>query len=630
MTNHLLLVSLGPVQDFIASARRGQDLWFGSWLLSDLAAKAANAIEKRVGPGALVFPASGEVRNDEGSRSVANKIVAVLPSSAVPMEIAKAADVAMRQQLEEHYRAAFESLKDDDYFDRDRAEAQLEALMEFFWVSVPMGDAQGAYAEARRQAETLLSARKNTKSWAAVTWGDAVAKSSLDGRRESVISDEAYKKLPPSELRERYGVKNKERLCGVGLFKRLGLAQPSPFPSTTHVASAPMRARLHAMRSGCGESIEKYVEKLEASGVRLDRFEAPEAPPAHATFHWAEDATEAHVPAGVESGSQKLDGYIFYPSRIPDVLASYVPAKDTDGKVARDLEKLLTMALRAADITEPPHYYAVLVADGDSMGKALDVVASDGVKAHQQFGSAIDKFAQACGGIVGKHAGSLIYAGGDDVLALLPLHTLLACARELHDAFGDAANKALEGFTRPADFVAPTLSMGIAIAHHLEPIAESRALARVAEKRAKQEPGKDALCITVAKRSGGDVSLIDRWSNKPDERLELWIRAFGLGMIPSKAIFDLERAMQPLLSMPKSNEMAASLAKRVLVQKRFKNAVADQMRERLAKRFEEASDVSDAVTKLSEELQIAKTLTTAYRMAFPVPVDASFEIGAEP
>jgi len=76
--------------------------------------------------------------------------------------------------------------------------------------------------------------------------------------------------------------------------------------------------------------------------------------------------------------------------------------------------------------------------------------------------------------------------------------------------------------------------------------------------------------------------------------------------------------------------MAASLAKRVLVQKRFKNAVADQMRERLAKRFEEASDVSDAVTKLSEELQIAKTLTTAYRMAFPVPVDASFEIGAEP
>ena len=628
MTNHLLLVSLGPVQDFIASARRGQDLWFGSWLLSDLAEAAAIDIEKRVGSGALVFPASGEVRNGEGSRSVANKIVAVLPSSAAPAEIAEAANAAMRKRLEELYCTAFESLKGDGYFNRERAEAQLEALMEFFWVSVPMGDEQGAYAKARRQAETLLSARKNTKSWAAVTWGGAVAKSSLDGRRESIISDEAYKKLPPSELRKRYGVKGKERLCGVGLFKRLGVAQHSPFPSTTHVASAPLRARLYAMRSGCGKSIEKYLEKLEASGVPLERFNAPQAPSAHATFHWTDKATEAHVPAGVEGGSQELDGYLFYPSRIPDVLASYATEGAT--KLARGLEELLTTALRAADIGEPPHYYAVLVADGDSMGKALDVVASDGVNAHQRFGSAIDKFAQACGGIVGKHAGSLIYAGGDDVLALLPLHTLLACARELHDAFGDAADKALDGFTRPADFVAPTLSMGIAIAHHLEPIAESRALARAAEKRAKQAPGKDALCITVAKRSGGDVSLIDRWSNKPDERLELWIRAFGLGMIPSKAIFDLERAMQPLLSMPKSNEMAASLAKRVLVQKRFKNAVADQMRERLAKRFEEASDVSDAVTKLSEELQIAKTLTTAYRMAFPVPVDASFEIGAEP
>ena len=37
---HLLLISIGPVQDFIASARKAQDLWFGS-LLSDLSAAVA-------------------------------------------------------------------------------------------------------------------------------------------------------------------------------------------------------------------------------------------------------------------------------------------------------------------------------------------------------------------------------------------------------------------------------------------------------------------------------------------------------------------------------------------------------------------------------------------------------------
>ena len=41
---HLLLVSLGPVQDFIAQARRSRDLWFGSHLLSELSRAAAKSL----------------------------------------------------------------------------------------------------------------------------------------------------------------------------------------------------------------------------------------------------------------------------------------------------------------------------------------------------------------------------------------------------------------------------------------------------------------------------------------------------------------------------------------------------------------------------------------------------------
>jgi CRISPR-associated protein Cmr2 len=39
--SYLFLVNIGPVQDFIASARRSRDLWYGSWLLSELAKAAA-------------------------------------------------------------------------------------------------------------------------------------------------------------------------------------------------------------------------------------------------------------------------------------------------------------------------------------------------------------------------------------------------------------------------------------------------------------------------------------------------------------------------------------------------------------------------------------------------------------
>ncbi len=33
---YLFLCSIGPVQEFIATARKSRELWFGSWLLSEL------------------------------------------------------------------------------------------------------------------------------------------------------------------------------------------------------------------------------------------------------------------------------------------------------------------------------------------------------------------------------------------------------------------------------------------------------------------------------------------------------------------------------------------------------------------------------------------------------------------
>ena len=40
---YLFSVALGPAQEFIAAARRTRDLWFSSWLLSELSKAAAVA-----------------------------------------------------------------------------------------------------------------------------------------------------------------------------------------------------------------------------------------------------------------------------------------------------------------------------------------------------------------------------------------------------------------------------------------------------------------------------------------------------------------------------------------------------------------------------------------------------------
>ena len=104
MTAHLLLVRLGPVQDFIAQARRTRDLWYGSHLLSELGRAAARALVD--GGVTLIFPslAAGAqlvaclapLRADKTPpQNIANKLLVEVPEGADPQQLAKAARKAV-------------------------------------------------------------------------------------------------------------------------------------------------------------------------------------------------------------------------------------------------------------------------------------------------------------------------------------------------------------------------------------------------------------------------------------------------------------------------------------------------------------------------------------------------------
>ena len=109
MTEHLLLIALGPVQDFIAQSRRTRDLWYGSHLLSELARCAARTLIH--GGAKLIFPdlAKGQdskldvelepclsplrpqqhVNAGQPPLSIANKILAELPANIDPAALAR-------------------------------------------------------------------------------------------------------------------------------------------------------------------------------------------------------------------------------------------------------------------------------------------------------------------------------------------------------------------------------------------------------------------------------------------------------------------------------------------------------------------------------------------------------------
>ncbi len=180
---YLFLVSVGPVQSFIASARRTRDLWFGSWLLSELSKAAAHEIVNNRPGNSLIFPAPPneqlqELLKEGSTFNVANKIVALIDEP--PQQLGKDVYDAIKKRLDAVKDQAFPK---NMVFDQTTAEKQIDDLIEYFWVTLPYENAD--YAAVRRNLEAVLAARKNTRDFKPV-WGSDAPKSSLDGRLSTI------------------------------------------------------------------------------------------------------------------------------------------------------------------------------------------------------------------------------------------------------------------------------------------------------------------------------------------------------------------------------------------------------------------------------------------------------------
>jgi CRISPR-associated protein Cmr2 len=143
-----------------------------------------------------------------------------------------------------------------------------------------------------------------------------------------------------------------------------------------------------------------------------------------------------------------------------------------------------------------------------------------------------------------EHLGRVIYAGGDDVLAMLPVADLLPAMQRLRNAYSgndpEHEGGVFGGLTLQKGFAAlktqrggkehlhvmrmmgenATASCGAVIAHHQAPLGAVLRELREAEKRAKvyRRPGsdgktidRDAFHITIIKRSGGSLNLSAEW-----------------------------------------------------------------------------------------------------------------------
>lgn len=600
---HVFVVSIGPVQDFIASARRSRDLWFGSWLLSELAKAAALKIIESNGnqENYLIFPSPkniGELK-PESEFNAPNKLLAVIESS--PVELGEAVEITVRERLMEIRDGAFQRVAVRDFY-QIVAQNQVDDLVEFYWASAQM-PTEDRYEEARKLAEKSLSARKTTRDFKLVTWGSNAPKSSLDGQRESVIHDDVFEKYQkqPEKLRKMFGVGPAERLCGVGLLKRHGQrGKDNRVYSTSHVAAIPLIQSMHN-KPGAGEAAQAYFQALEGDQIGFDLSDHSGVPQEDKVFGW-------------------YDGRLLFEERFLDFLGD-----ETKRQKARDA--LSSLLKTVTDGKRPMPYYALLHADGDRMGKAIDGLKTP--DEHRRLSQKLAEFAKEVGPLVNhNHSGSLVYSGGDDVLAFVPLHTVLSCAEGLAQLF----HHKLAEFTvnEAGRTVSPTLSVGIAVGHHLDPLSETLELARKAEKAAKKA-GRNALAVTVSKRSGSDTTIVGQWGTV-NARLNLFVALHRLDAIPDGAAYELRKLALELNEAQhlaqKSSFLAGIRAEaaRILARKRAEGGTKE-----LGPKIREAiEDLMNSKTlsvqAIAEELIVAKEFARAEDLAMlPKPTSTDLE-----
>lgn len=504
--NQRLHFSLGPVQGFVTQSRRTRDLWASSFLLSHLVEVALDVVSGHGGQ--IVLPAwnaeakSNAQQHDFGT--VPNRFVVDVADG---LAAAEAASAALRSRWKEVVDAVWNQYVTGVAQHGDGTKAIWDREVTNFWeISWVIG--------SPNSSDQLLAARKNWRTTpATVEPGDHCTmmgdRQELSGWIRSLArtkQDEFW-----SRLRTRAGkldLGDDERLCAIALIKRLfprvaneAIGRPlaqNNWPSTAYVSAIPWlrevasNANLRSEVKAYGALVRQLAEN--SLGERQTRIKSLQP---------LKDVTGDFL---------KLDGNFFQPNAVKNsrVTPFQNQLSDDEDKAQRDkLQERLKTLCKAAE-SKPSAFYAVLLMDGDSMGALLGEARKPGGVGETQATRALSQFSRHVPDIVSENDGITIYAGGDDVLAMLPLRDALLCAIALTDeyqrCFQAECGEAIAGLA--------TLSGSIVYAHYHTPLRDVLATARhLLDDIAKEATGRDSLAIAVFKSSGINAQWSAPWKH---------------------------------------------------------------------------------------------------------------------
>ena len=399
----LFTLTIGPVKSFVENGHKMRDLYAGSSILSDLTSRTINELEKH-NDIEVVFPPKAQCKHQFGETNVPNRLVVKIK------DYNEEKYQNLGEDLIHHIKKEFKKIcqqslgKVSGEVDLKLACNQLKQFLEIYWLIEPYSDTDDdKYGDAYSRMIAKMNAIKGIRPFQQTAEPEG-RKCMLHSEYNGIfVKDIKGEKLPfntndkhiirlQNEGKFKFDIKNKEALSAIAFVKRMYLGENSKFESVRDMVFE----NTLTLKTGDATYFEREIrnneifqdEGMKDLGTNVTHL-------TNAIYDiWDGDIN-------YDDPNREFE----YPKEIRDV------AIGLRGDLKNRYLELKKFKLQ--------QYYAIIKFDGDGMGTKYGELKDEEI--HKVLSDEICEFAKCARKIINLAGGICIYAGGEDVLAVVTL-----------------------------------------------------------------------------------------------------------------------------------------------------------------------------------------------------------------
>ena len=525
---YLFIFTIGPVQSFIAQARKAQDLYAGSRILSALVREGIQAFQELAktesSQVSIIFPSNWNAHK----ASLPNRFIAKIES----INHNDATLESLGIKTKESIKKAFENIAKETMKENFSTEVkkQITRHLEIHWAALPI---DVDYKTTYLQLESLLGAVKNVRLFKQLNEGkgEMGRKCNLDGENNALFYHGTpaliYHNTGRVAIND-FILNPGEAISAVSYLKRK-YDKSKSFPSVAEIA---LLEAIKSTREHSDKCLSEFKELCNGKNGFVSQCLKRE--------------TKIQL-GSLENLNTNFDYQLIYPENINTKNFPHEKQREYANQIAEKLASHLK-----------DKHYALIMFDGDRMGawlsgkntkhdnKSLEKFHNDFSKKLSAFAKSVDKILE------GK--GRVIYSGGDDFLGMVNLHHLFEVMRDLRKIFHKEVNSKIGQKKEGCNL---TFSAGIVVSHYKIPLSEVLNKVRQMEQKAKKEGGRNAFAISVIKHSGEVQEAVFKWDKDKESpngcsnwnAIETVFQQLKNGNFSNKFITSLTREMYQIAGL---------------------------------------------------------------------------------